>query len=164
MAYADFKFYGESYHGDVLTEANAEKWLERASDELDTLTFGRLTFAFPTHEAHAAKVKKAVCAIAEALHYIEMQQRAASAQKAEDGTYRGAVASISSGRESISFASGGNATGSSVFAAAAASAEEQTSLLSSIAVKYLANIPDAYGVNLLYAGGAKRVPRHNYGL
>ncbi len=93
-----------------------------------------------------------------------MQQKAASAQKAEDGTYRGAVASISSGRESISFASGGNATGSSVYAAAAASAEAQTNLLNNIAVKYIANIPDAYGVNLLYAGGVKRVPRHNHGL
>lgn len=163
MAYTDFKFYSEGYFGDVLTEDNAGKWLERAGDELDALTFGRLTFAFPTIEAHAVKVKKAVCAIAEALYCIDVQQRAASMQQAEDGTYHGAVASVSSGRESISYATG-NAAGSSVYATAAASAEAQTNLLSSIAVKYLANIPDANGVNLLYAGGVKRVQKHRDGI
>ena len=58
MAYADFTFYGSSYFGDTLTEETAPKWLERASDELDAITFGRLTFAFPTVEAHAAKVRR----------------------------------------------------------------------------------------------------------
>lgn len=147
MAYADFTFYGSGYFGDTLTEETAPKWLERASDELDAITFGRLTFAFPTVEAHAAKVKKAVCAIAEALYWIDVQRRASSAQKAEDGSYHGAVASISSGRESISYLTGG--ANSSVYAASA---------------QYLANIPDANGINLLYAGGVGRVPRHNNGL
>jgi hypothetical protein len=151
MAYADFTFYGSSYFGDTLTEETAPKWLERASDELDAITFGRLTFAFPTVEAHAAKVKKAVCAIAEALYWIDVQRRASSAQKAEDGSYHGAVASISSGRESISYSAG--SANSSVYAAAATSAEAQTILIGSIAAQYLANIPDANGVNLLYAGG-----------
>ena len=59
MAYTDFAFYGSGYFGDTLTEETSPKWLERASDELDAITFGRLTFAFPTVEAHAAKVKKA---------------------------------------------------------------------------------------------------------
>ena len=162
MAYADFTFYGSSYFGDTLTEETAPKWLERASDELDAITFGRLTFAFPTVEAHAAKVKNAVCAIAEALYWIDVQRRASSAQKAEDGSYHGAVASISSGRESISYSAG--SANSSVYAAAATSAEAQTILIGSIAAQYLANIPDANGVNLLYAGGVGRVPRHNNGL
>ena len=108
------------------------------------------------------KVKKAVCAIAEALYWIDVQRRASSAQKAEDGSYHGAVASISSGRESISYSAGG--ANSSVYAAAATSAEAQTNLIGSIAAQYLANIPDANGVNLLYAGGVGRVPRHNNGL
>ena len=106
MAYADFDFYQKSYYGDVLTAENANKWLARASDELDAPTFGRLTFAFPTIEAHAAKVKKAVCAIAEALFYIDAQRAAASAQLAADGSYRGAVASISSGRCRTNLSSG----------------------------------------------------------
>jgi len=162
MAYADFTFYSDKFYGDALTKETAPKWLEQASDELDALTFGRLTFAFPTVEAHIAKVKKAVCAMADALYWIDIQRRAASAQKTSDGSYRGAVASVSSGKESISFSVNG-ATGSA-YASAAASADAQASLLAGIAVRYLANIPDAFGVNLLYAGGVSRVRPHDNSL
>ena len=151
MAYADHTFYTGTFYGDVLTAENADKWLGRASDEVDHLTFGRLTSAFPTVEVHATKVRKAVCAIADALFLIDAQRQAAAAQKASDGTYRGAVASISSGKESISYTAVG--TTGSVYASAAANATEQARLVGSIACKYLANIPDATGVNLLYAGG-----------
>lgn len=161
MAYADFDFYKSSYCGEALTdEAAAARWLDRASDEIDALTFGRLTFAMPIVEAHVLKVKKAVCAVAEALFYIDIQSKAALAQKAEDGTYRGAVASVSSGRESISFAA--SSTEASAYAAAAASEGALHKLIGSIAVKYLANIPDAYGVNLLYAGEVHHVRQHDH--
>lgn len=159
MAHADYNFYRDTFHGDVLTSDNADKWLDRASDEVDHLTFDRLTSAFPTVEAHAVKVKKAVCAIAEALCCIEEQRRAASAQRTADGTYRGAIASVSSGRESISYAV--SSAGASTYAAAAASAEAQTALLCDIAARYLANVPDANGVNLLYAGGVRNVSEHD---
>ncbi len=157
--YADIDFYKNTFFGDVLTNENASKWLSMASDEIDTLTFGRLAFAFPTVEAHAVKVKKAVCAVAEALFNIDFQRKAAAAQKAEDGTYKGPIASISSGRESISY-SANNAT-ASVYAAAAADYAEQLKLVSNITVRYLANIPDANGINLLYAGEVDYVPKHN---
>lgn len=164
MAYADHTFYAVTFYGDVLTADNADKWLDRASDEVDHLTFGRLASAFPTDEAHAAKVRKAVCAIADALCCIDEQRRAASAQKAADGSYRGAVSSVSSGKESISFAAIGNAVGASVYAAAAASAEAQAALIGSLAAKYLADIPDANGVNLLYAGGVRNVTEYNHSI
>lgn len=151
MAYADFTFYTETFYGDTLTENIAGKWLERASDELDALTFRRLTSAFPTEAAHIVKVKKAVCAIADALYLTDLQRKAASAQQAADGSYRGAVTSITSGKESISYAVNGAAS-ASVYAAAAANAEAQTNLLRDIAAMYLANVPDSNGVNLLYAG------------
>lgn len=157
MAYADHTFYSGAFYGDVLTADNAEKWLDRASDEVDHLTFGRLISAFPTVEAHAVKVKKAVCAIAEALYRIDEQRKAALVQKAADGSYHGAVASVSSGKESISYVSGSSATASSVYAAAAADTVAQTALIRDIAAAYLANIPDANGVNLLYAGGGRYV-------
>lgn len=149
MAYADYAFYTEKYFGDELTEGTAQKWFERASDYLDIITFGRLTFAFPTFEAHAVKVKKAVCALAEALFYIDMQRRASSPQVVADGAYRGAVASITSGKESISYSSGES---SSVYGKAASDATERDNLLRGIAANYLANIPDAHGINLVYAG------------
>ena len=151
MAYADFTFYSESYFGDTLNADNANKWLEIASDELDALTFGKLTFAFPENAAHVSKVKKAVCAVADALYNIDVQRKAAAATKEENGTYRGAVASISSGKESISYSVSGSVS-ASTYAAAAANEAEQQKLIGSIAVKYLANIPDKNGINLLYAG------------
>ena len=150
MAYADYDFYVSGYFGEDLEPNSAARWLEMASDELDTLTFGRLTFAMPTVEAHVAKVKKAVCAVADALFHIDQQQKAAAAKRAEDGSYRGAVASISSGKESISFSMGGASASS--YAAAAASEVERAKLIGGIVSKYLANIPDANGINLLYAG------------
>lgn len=151
MAYADFTFYTDNYYGDTLTEDNADKWLERASDELDALTFRRLVSAFPTETSYVVKVKKAVCAIADALYLTDLQRKAASAQQAADGSYRGAITSITSGKESISYAVNGAAS-ASVYAAAAANAEAQTNLLRDIAAMYLANVPDSNGVNLLYAG------------
>ncbi len=158
--YADYAFYTDSFFGDTLTAENANKWLTLASDELDTLTFGRLTFAFPTVEAHAEKVKKAVCAVAEALFNIDYQHKAVTAQKAEDGTYKGPIASVSSGRESISYAS--PAANASVYAAAAANYAEQNKLIGSIVAKYIANIPDANGINLLYAGEVRNVRQNNH--
>lgn len=152
MAYADLTFYSEVYHGDILTSENAEKWLEWASDEIDNITFGRLAFAFPVVDAHVVKVKKAACAIADALCCIDAQQRAVSAQKAPDGSYRGALASVTSGKESVSYAVSGTKD-SSIYAAAAASSSAQAALIKDIASKYLANVPDATGINLLYAGG-----------
>lgn len=151
MAYADFNFYTESYYGEAFADVyTANKWLEAASDQLDTLTFGRLTFAFPTVEAHAVKVKKAVCAVAEALYFVDCERKAAAAQKNDDGTYSKGIASISSGKESISYLTGSSQ--SSVYATAAADAGACSKLLTSIAANYLANIPDAGGVNLLYGG------------
>lgn len=159
-AYADFDFYRDVFFGDTLTEKDAPKWLSIASDELDAPTFGRLSSAFPTVPAHAEKVRKAVCAIAEALYHIDLQRKATAVQQASDGSYRGAVASVSSGKESISYSV--NMANASTYAAAAADAGEQIKLVNSIAAKYLANMPDANGINLLYAGGERYVPKHDH--
>lgn len=150
MAYADLDFYKQKFHGDVLDETTAPKWLEMASDELDAFTHGRLISAFPTEQTASAKVGKAVCAIADALFLIDSQRQAAAAKQTADGSYHGAVASISSGKESVSYSAIGATA--SVYASAAASVAEQARLIGDIACKYLANIPDANGVNLLYAG------------
>ena len=87
-------------------------------------------------------------------------QKAAAVQKTQDGSYRGAVTSVSSGRESVSYANVGEAA--SGYAKAAESSAEMDMLLKSITVRYLANVPDANGVNLLYAGEVHGVPRHSY--
>lgn len=150
MAYTDYGFYKDTYFGEHLTEDTAPRYLERASDEVDNLTFGRLANSFPVDEVHGKKVKKAVCAVADALYLVDTQRKAVAMQQAEDGSYRGAVSSISSGKESISFANGASA---SVYAVAAANEQAFNKLIADTAVKYLANVPDAKGTNLLYAGG-----------
>ena len=149
MAYADYTFYTESFHGDTLTEDNANKWLERASEAVDILTFRRTEKTFPTEEGDIARVKKVVCAIAEALSLIDAQEKASQATMDETGSYKGAVASMSSGRESISFVQASNG---SVYSRAAADRSERDKLLYGLAVQYLADVPDSEGVNLLYAG------------
>lgn len=147
--YADYSFYTDTFYGDTLTESNANKWLDRASDFVDVLTFNRLETAFPTEERHIVRVKKAVCAIADALFLIDTQRKAGAAQIGADGKYTGAISSISSGKESISYATGGTASVYSVAASSNDAADRYTRRLAEI---YLANVPDADGVNLLYAG------------
>lgn len=150
MAYADFDFYKNGYYGSNLTEQNATLFLERASDELDAVTFNRLVDAFPEVEAHISKVKKAVCAVADAIFLVEAHREAVAMQKAEDGTYRGSVASVSSGRESIHYQN--TSANASVYAAAAANEQAFKALIRDTACTYFAGIPDARGTNLLYAG------------
>ena len=149
MAHADYTFYTDSYHGDILTEDNAAKWLDRASDYVDTITFHRTENSFPVEEKHITKVKKAVCAIADALCLIDAEQKAMQATVDANGAYKSAVASLSSGKESVSFVQAGKG---SVYGLAAADQEERGKLLYGIAVQYLALVPDSEGINLLYAG------------
>ncbi len=149
MAYADYKFYTSEYAGDVLTEQNANKWLTRASDEVDIITFHRLEEGFPTVESHAVRVRKAVCAVAETLYRVDEARQSMAAVKDDCGNYHGPVTSVSSGRESISYAA--NAA-SSVYAKAAADTAALATLILGDVVRYLAGVPDAKGVNLLYAG------------
>ena len=152
--YATFEFYTSNYYGDVLTEDIADRWLDRASDRIDKLTFDRLRTAYPTDERSSELIQKAVCAIAEALYLIDSQKKAGAAQKTAEGEYKNPVASVSSGRESISYAVGG---GSTAYAAAAANETEAQRFINSIAAEYLANVTDANDVNLLYAGVDPRV-------
>lgn len=148
--YADYAFYVANYYGDELTDENAPKWLSRASDMLDIITHRRTAESMPTEQSARVAVSKACCAIAEALYKAEMLGKASRAQVMADGTVRGPVASISSGRESISYGAGGS--NASRYAAAASDPGLLYELAQDAAVAYIANVCDANGVNLLYAG------------
>ena len=150
MAYADYYFYADRYHGERTASDGIERWLERASDMLDGITCNRLMAAFPQEEAHAEKVKKAVCAIADVLFQVDYQRRAAAPQTAADGSVHGAVSSVTSGKESISYA--GINAGSTIYSSAAASQDKLRELVQGIAAEYLSGIPDANGISLLYRG------------
>lgn len=156
MAYADFDFYENVYFGDELTATTAPKWLERASDAIDNITFHRLEQGMPVLEAHVTRVKKAVCAVAEVLYRVDLQRLAASAKKDEQGNIGAAVVSKTSGKESISYV---QSTESSVYAKAAADRSMLDALVYAEAERYLADIPDVTGVNLLYMGVSRCATR-----
>ena len=88
MAYADYEFYTTRYFGDELTEATAPKWLERASDAVDNITFHRLEQGMPAEEAHVVRVRKAVCDLAEILYRVAQQRVATCASKDAQGNLR----------------------------------------------------------------------------
>ena len=149
MAYADFDFYINRYYGSELTEADAPKWLERASDAVDSVTFHRLEKGMPGEESQITRVKKAVCALADVLYRVEQQRVATAARKDVQGNLRPAVSSMTSGKESVSYSQSMDV---SVYAKAASDSAALNVLLQHEAERYLANTPDADGVNLLYAG------------
>ena len=145
--YADYTYYVDEYYGDILTAQNADRWLTRASREIDGRTYGRLETAFPTNEYSITRVKDAVCAVAEALCQIDLLQKASAATVNEDGSARLPVTSISSGKESMSFGSSGSS-----FSAAANDTGTREKLIGGIVTDYLRSAVDANGISLLYAG------------
>ena len=57
MAYTDYAFYAETYGGTKLAECEAQKWLEMASDEVDTLTMHRLQAGMPADTYFATRIQ-----------------------------------------------------------------------------------------------------------
>ena len=157
MAYADYKFYTEIYYGDTVPEDAFPKYADRASDRIDMITFERLVDGMPEDDRSQNKIKKAVCALADALYQID-QIRKASMETVgtvarEDGTVVGkVVSSVSSGAESISYSTGASGSSADIYSHAATSKESENMLLRQIATDYLAGVVDKKGICLLYAG------------
>lgn len=157
MAYADYQFYTTTYYGDTVPESDFPKYAERASDRIDSITFDRLVNGFPEEERAVTKVKKAVCAVAEALYQIDQIKKASMESVGtvtrEDGTVVSkAVSSVSSGSESISFATGSSGNTESIYGQAAIDKKVESVLLYQIATEYLSGVTDKKGICLLYAG------------
>lgn len=67
MAYIDYQYYKDEFNGTVLEEYNSKQRLERASDQVDSLTFNRIRakgFDNLT-EFQKDRIKKATCIHAE---------------------------------------------------------------------------------------------------
>lgn len=63
--YADFKFYTENFHGNLIkNEETFRTFAERASEFIDTATFDRLADEKP-FELHKTKIQTCACALAE---------------------------------------------------------------------------------------------------
>lgn len=156
MAYTDYEFYKNKFYGDTVPESDFLKYAERASDRIDQYTFDRLVDGLPENERAKTKVQKAVCAVADTMYQIDQIKKASmdtvgTIQK-EDGTVvNKAVSSVSSGNESISYATGSNISGN-VYAQASMDKKVENALLLNVATEYLAGATNDRGICLLYAG------------
>lgn len=157
MAYADYQFYKEKYYGDTVPEDAFPKYADRSSDRIDMITFDRLVDGLPDDERSQTKVKKAVCALVDAIYQIDQIKKASMETVGtvvrEDGTVTGkAVSSISSGSESISYSTGISGSNTDIYSQAAMDKKVENLLLLEIATEYLAGVTDNNGICLLYAG------------
>ena len=164
MAYADYEFYTTSYFGSVVPEADFPRLAERASDFVDTMTFGRLVDGLPTNERSQKRIKKAVCSLAEKMYQIELAEKnaanaaasGASTTIGSGGSTTGIVTSVSSGSESISYATlqqiGAGAKEWSAVYAAAGDVQKTNDLLLKTALPLLMGVRTDDGIPVLYAG------------
>lgn len=149
--YVDYEFYKNTYGGELIKE---DKWrgiATRADVFVDRITRNRLQDWPPEKEAAWISVRFAVCALAEAMELVRIQKnQALKIAMAENVSAQGGrVKSITSGRESITYAD--DYTSAAIAKAAGSPAEEERYYYNA-AAPYLANIADARGINLLYAG------------
>nr|DAQ09726.1 MAG TPA: Head Tail Connector Protein [Caudoviricetes sp.] len=164
MAYADYEFYTTSYFGSVVPETDFPRLAERASDFIDTMTFDRLVDGLPTNERSQKRTKKAVCSLAELMYQIELAEKNATNAAASGtsttigsgGSTTGIVTSVSSGSESISYATpqqiGASAKEWSAVYAAAGDVQKTNDLLLKTALPLLMGVRTDDGIPVLYAG------------
>ncbi len=157
MAYTNMEFYKTKYYGDTVPDESLERYLEKASDRIDMITFDRLVDGLPDDERAQTKVKKAVCAVADCLYQIDEVKKASMATVGTvaraDGTMTGKmVSSVSSGAESISYVTGVSGNSSDIYSQAAMDKKVESVLLRQVATEYLVGVVDNKGVCLLYAG------------
>lgn len=163
MAYADYDFYTESYYGNVVPEADFDRLAARASDFIDTLTFNNLVDGLPADKRSQKRIKKAVCSLAELMYQIELAEKNATNQASANvtdantgGKSTGIVTSVSSGSESISYATpqqiGASAKEWSAVYAAAGDVQKTNDLLFKTALPLLMGVRTDDGIPVLYAG------------
>lgn len=163
MAYADYEFYTTSYFGSVVPETDFPRLAEKASDFIDTMTFNRLVDGLPTNERSQKRIKKTVCSLAELMYQIELAEKNAINQASANvtdtnvgGKSTGIVTSVSSGSESISYATpqqiGASAKEWSAVYAAAGDIQKTNDLLYKTALPLLMGVRTDDGIPILNAG------------
>lgn len=164
MAYADYEFYTTSYFGSVVPETDFPRLAERASDFVDLMTSDRLVDGLPTNKRSQKRIKKAVCSLAELVYQIELAEKNAtnaavngtSTAIGSGGSTTGIVTSVSSGSESISYATpqqiGASAKEWSAVYAAVGDVQKTNDLLYKTALPLLMGVKTDDGIPILYAG------------
>lgn len=163
MAYADYEFYTTSYFGSAVPETDFPRLAERASDFVDAMTFDKLVDGLPTNERSQKRIKKAVCSLAELMYQIELAEKNAINQASASVTdtnveniSTGVVTSVSSGSESISYATpqqiGASAKEWSAVYSTAGDVQKTNDLLLKTALPLLIGVRTDDGIPVLYAG------------
>lgn len=163
MAYADYDFYTTSYFGSVVPETDFLRLAERASDFVDLMTSDSLVDGLPTNGRSQNRIKRAVCSLAELMYQIELAEKNAINQASANvtdtnvgGKSTGIVTSVSSGSESISYATpqqiGASAKEWSAVYAAAGDTQKTNDLLLKTALPLLMGVRTDEGIPILYAG------------
>ncbi len=164
MAYANYEFYKTSFYGNVVPESDFMRCAEQASDFIDALTFDRLADGLPANERQQKRIKKAVCSLAELMYQIDLAEKNATnvavsgtlTTIGSGGSTTGVVTSVSSGSESISYATprqiGASAKEWSAVYASAGDAQKTNDLLLKTALPLLMGVRTDEGIPILYAG------------
>ena len=132
-AFTTFAFYTGTYYGDSVDESLFPKYLAKATDKLNYLTFGNITE--DTLTTYSSQVSKATCALIDTLYGIDQSIKNATSTEGSN------VKSMSSGGRSVTF--GDNST---TFDKAMSSTADQISLMVSSIEPYLSE------TGLMYAG------------
>lgn len=155
--YISYEQYVTICGNDRLSEAEFNRLCFRAQRRVDELTTGldgvrKLEVAWPTDAYTAECVVRCLCELSNIMEQVEAARNAGAASKASDGTVIASrvVTSLSSGAESISYASG--VALSSAIQAAAGDVTKEDDLYRSTIRTYLDGLCDANGVRLLYGG------------
>ena len=143
--YADYV----NYFGNGIAENEYERYAFEADRALDVATTGidgvkKLQVAYPHEDA---EIIFCACKIADCLRQIAEIEASAGFTDGANGRTGKAIASMTSGNESISYSSGDTA-----ITRAAVDVAERKRLISSVIKEYLSGVTDANGVNLLYMG------------
>ena len=163
MAYVGYDFYTTSYFGSVVPQSDFPRVAERASDFVDTMTFDRLVGGLPSDERSQKRIKKAVCALVDKIYELDLAEKNSVAAAGgntttvgTNGNTTGIITSVSSGSESISYATpqqiGASAKEWSAVYAAAGDMQKSNDLLLNTALPLLMGVRSDEGIPILYAG------------
>lgn len=130
---------------------------DRLMDAYTTTIDGvkKLKDYYPTNAEDAELVSLCHCEIVNLLWQIQVAENAAQDMRGvvvtDAGVHGKAISSMSAGNESVSFGSA-SSSGTTAIDKAVADKAEQKRQIAELVRTFLSSVPDANGVNLLYAG------------
>lgn len=134
--YATYEYYVTEYGGS-LDEERVNRCSRIADRLLNKFTSNRLVNSFPTDKTAIDNVYQCECALIDYEAYVEDAKKAQAEGKV--------IKSVSSGSESVTY-------DTNVYAEAVKSEANHVQGALNICRTWIGGVPDANGINLLYAG------------